>query len=296
MKERKVPNGTHIATTETHQKKKEKNNNANTRNERPENEMRMKLRERNASQQTTLIMINMPNKWTLKISSVLSRAFVCRFCCCCCCTVDFLLHYYCFFFHPLIAFIGISLHNALCDLFLSCYVRYTTIFSQFIFLLAVWLHREKKNERINFIKRFFPHSFVHLLKERERHHYGRMWLRQHLFILSVFFSLHCCFVAVACVGQPCVSFALDSRAMDTLSGRQFGKSWMPVMISLVTWKINKFSSIGVNTNQFFESKRSNNTKFSHTPKHVFERVRKSFVVVVVVVVAAIPTKKYEEME
>lgn len=83
---------------------------------------------RNASQQTTLIMINMPNKWTLKISSVLSLVHILSlslylaplilfhdfFLCYCIVVVASLL----FFF--LIAFIGISLHNALCDLFLSC--------------------------------------------------------------------------------------------------------------------------------------------------------------------------------
>lgn len=193
-----------------------------------------------------------------------------------------------FFLHPLIVFIGISLHNALCDLFLSCYIRYTTIFSQSISLLAVWLHRERKTERINFIKRFLPiRSFIFWKRET-----SLLWTNviTPTFIYSFRFfsplSLCCCCLC----WLPCVSFALDSCAMEILSGRQFGKSWMPVMISLVTWKINKFSSIDVNTNQFFESKRSNNTKFSHTPKHVFERVRKSSVVVV----ATIRTKSTKE--
>lgn len=72
---------------------------------------------RNASQQTTLIMINMPNKWTLKISSVLSFG-LCAFSHFTFGHVMLLLFFRFIIF--LIAFIGISLHNALCDLFLSC--------------------------------------------------------------------------------------------------------------------------------------------------------------------------------
>lgn len=120
----------HVMSNETFRRKKEKKTTHKIEFRKYRNAMKLT----NASQQITLIMINIPNKWTLKFSSSYSRhiAFDCR--------IFVILHIY-------FALEFQSALRVLCDLFSSCHLLHD-YFLQFISLLIAYYN-------ISFVAMFF---------------------------------------------------------------------------------------------------------------------------------------------
>lgn len=201
---------------------------------------------KNASQQTTLIMINMPNKWTLKISSVLSLS-PCAFSGTTFGHVMFLLFLFCFIIF-LIAFIGISLHNALCDLFLSCCSLHDYFLSIHLPFGCIMKWRPLWS---TFFFSLFPVRFVF----RERSLRTNVITPTFIYSLCFFFSIrYSSYLAF-------ISFALDRSHVVTVNSGKKKVECQSCFHSSLEKLTNFPASVSIRINF---SKANSYTKFSHT--------------------------------